>query len=378
MPKDVSGYLAEQQRKSTGDMATEWAKMEELYNKKLWHQLTLRLLEFTKNPMFAKGDGLLRLYENFLSDFEHRINPLSLAELCVLVVRQIPDSKQAVEFLDKVKDKVKSNESAKVLCMTSIGNIHLRNKEFPPVKTLMEECEQLLGDMDGVSTVHGRYYELTSNYFKLMGNHARYYQEALRYLGCTDVTDMPSAEQAERAFNIGLAAVVGDGVYNFGELLAHDILKALAGTDRQWLVELLYAFNAGDIDKFNSLKDKWATQPDLCASEAVMRAKINLLCLMEMTFQRPATDRQLTFDNISKTAKISVGEVELLVMKALSLDLVRGSIDQIDNKCHMTWVQPRVLDRTQIANMQGRLTCLTEDISQMETLLEVHAQDILT
>jgi len=378
MPKDVSGYLAEQQRKSTGDVATDWAKMEELYNKKLWHQLTLILLEFTKNPMFAKGDGLLRLYENFLSDFEHRINPLSLAELCVLVVKQIPESKTAIEFLDKVKDKVKSNEEAKVLCMTCIGNIHLRNKEFPPVKILMEECEHLLGDMDGVSTVHGRYYELTSNYFKLMGNHARYYQEALRYLGCIDLTDIPSAEQAERAFNIGLAAVVGDGVYNFGELLAHDILKALGGTDRQWLVELLYAFNSGDIDKFRNLKDKWSTQPDLQASESVMRAKINLLCLMEMTFQRPATDRQLTFDTISQTARINKEDVELLVMKALSLDLVRGSIDEIDQKCHMTWVQPRVLDRTQIANMQGRLTCLTSDISQMETLLEVHAQDILT
>ena len=34
MPKDVSGYLSEQQRKSSGDVATEWGKIEELYNKK--------------------------------------------------------------------------------------------------------------------------------------------------------------------------------------------------------------------------------------------------------------------------------------------------------------------------------------------------------
>ncbi|XP_005107749.1 26S proteasome non-ATPase regulatory subunit 13 [Aplysia californica] len=378
MPKDVSGYLTEQQRKSSGDVAAEWGQIEELYNKKLWHQLTLKLLQFVKNPIFARGDGLLRLYENFLSDFEHRINPLSLAELCVLVVRQIPDSAQAIEFLEKVKEKVKANEEAKVLVMTSIGIIHLRNKDFPPVKALMEECEKILEDIDGVTTVHGRFYELTSNYHKLMGNHARYYQEALRFLGCTDLKDMPTAEQAERAFNIGLAAVVGEGVYNFGELLAHDILAALNGTEREWLVQLLYAFNSGDIDRFNALKDKWAQQPDLKAAELVMRNKINLLCLMEMTFQRPATDRQLTFENIAKTAKINKNDVELLVMKALSLDLVRGSIDEIEQKCHMTWVQPRVLDRKQIASMQGRLNLLTNDISQMETLLEIHAQDILT
>ena len=71
---------------------------------------------------------------------------------------------------------------------------------------------------------------------------------------------MPTAEQAERAFNIGLAAIVGEGVYNFGELLAHDILAALKGTEREWLIQLLYAFNSGDIDKFTTLKEKWSQQ----------------------------------------------------------------------------------------------------------------------
>ncbi|KAK0064537.1 26S proteasome non-ATPase regulatory subunit 13 [Biomphalaria pfeifferi] len=375
---NVAGYLAEQQRKSSGDVATEWGLLEELYNKKLWHQLTLRLLQFVKNPIFTKGDGIFRLYENFLSDFEHRINPLSLAEICVYVVRQIHDPKQAIEFLEKLKEKVKVSEEAKVLCMTTMGIIYLKNKDFPPVKALIEECEKILNDIDGVTTVHGRFYELTSNYHKLMGNHAQYYQEALRFLGCTELNDMPRAEQAERAFNIGLAAIIGEGVYNFGELLAHDILASLKGSDKEWLVDLLYAFNSGDIDKFTALREKWSTQPDLKANEVVMRNKINLLCLMEMTFQRPATDRQLTFDNIAQTAKIDKNLVELLVMKALSLGLVRGSIDEIEQKCHMTWVQPRVLDRKQIASMQVRLEQLGKDIGIMERLLEDTAHDILT
>ena len=35
-------------------------------------------------------------------------------------------------------------------------------------------------------------------------------------------------------------------------------------------------------------------------------------------------------------------------MKALSLGLVRGFIDQVDEKVYMTWVQPRVLDLSQV------------------------------
>lgn len=34
-------------------------------------------------------------------------------------------------------------------------------------------------------------------------------------------------------------------------------------------------------------------------------------------------------------------QVELLVMKALSVGLVKGSIDEVDKLVHMTWVQPR-------------------------------------
>lgn len=41
-------------------------------------------------------------------------------------------------------------------------------------------------------------------------------------------------------------------------------------------------------------------------------------------------------------------QVELLVMKALSAGLVKGSIDEVDKRVLMTWVQPRVLDLQQV------------------------------
>uniref|UniRef100_A0A8W8MJE7 26S proteasome non-ATPase regulatory subunit 13 n=1 Tax=Magallana gigas TaxID=29159 RepID=A0A8W8MJE7_MAGGI len=336
MPRDVGAYLTEQQRKSSGDVATDWGQIEELYNKKLWHQLTLKLLKFVKTPTFSKGDGLVKMYENFIADFEHRINPLALAEIMVYIVKQMTDIDTAVSFIEKMKEKVKVSDEAKALCLTTLGTIRLRNRDFPATKTVVEECSGLLNNLDGVTTVHGRFYELSSNYHKLMGNHALYYQEALRFLGCTNMNDMPASEQIERAFNLGLAAILGDGVYNFGEL------------------------------------------PDLASNELHMRQKISLLCLMEMTFQRPATNRQLTFHEIADETQLPNNEVEMLVMKALSLGLVKGSIDEIDQKVHMTWVQPRVLDLQQIATMQKRLEQWTEDVSGMEQLLEVKAKDILT
>jgi len=76
--------------------------------------------------------------------------------------------------------------------------------------------------------------------------------------------------------------------------------------------------------------------------------------------------------------KVPMNDVELLVMKALSLGLVRGSIDEVDRCVHMTWVQPRVLDKAQIGNMKDKMADWYAKVFNMEKLVEVKAHDILT
>ncbi|XP_072017784.1 26S proteasome non-ATPase regulatory subunit 13-like [Amphiura filiformis] len=375
--RDVSGYLSEKQRDSSPEIATEWAAIEELYNKKLWHQLTIKLVDFIKSPIFAEGDGLLKLYENFLSDFEHRINPLSLAEMALIIVRQITDYEEALAFLDKMREKVKASDEAMILCMTCAAMMRLKVSDLEGTKKLVTEAQEKLDEIDGVTSVHSRFYDLSSNYYKLMGDHANYYRDALRYLGCLDVTEIPIDEQRDRAFNLGLAALLGDGIYNFGELLAHPLLESLKDTDKQWLVDLLFAFNSGSLDKFETMASVWKQQPDLAASELALRQKISLLCLMEMTFKRPANNRNIGFNDIATEAKLPLNEVEILVMKALSLGLVKGSIDQVEQKVQMTWVQPRVLDLKQIATIQGKLQNWCTDVKHMQIMLEDKAHDII-
>jgi len=152
----------------------------------------------------------------------------------------------------------------------------------------------------------------------------------------------------------------------------------LKGTEKSWLIDLLYAFNSGDIAKFKALNSVWQSQPDLVAHNLQMQQKISLLCLMEMTFKRPAVNRQLTFEEIASEVLLPLNEVELLVMKALSLGLVKGSIDEVERRVHMTWVQPRVLDRDQIATLKQKMEHWATSVVEMEKLVEVSACDILT
>lgn len=48
----------------------------------------------------------------------------------------------------------------------------------------------MLNNLPGVTSVHGRFYDLSSKYYRIIGNHASYYKDALRYLGCVDVKDL--------------------------------------------------------------------------------------------------------------------------------------------------------------------------------------------
>ena len=73
----------------------------------------------------------------------------------------------------------------------------------------------------GVTPVHGRYFQLSSDFHQFVGNHNEYYRDALRYLGCIQMKELDDAERKTIAFALSLAALLGESVYNFGELLQH-------------------------------------------------------------------------------------------------------------------------------------------------------------
>ncbi|EDW68341.1 26S proteasome non-ATPase regulatory subunit 13 [Drosophila virilis] len=374
----VTAYLAAQKKTTNKDLAAEWTLIEELHNEKLWNELTIKLVTFVRHESLQDETALLQLYQNFISTFETKINPYGLIQILEVVVDNISDKKEAIDFLEKMKDKVKICDEAVWYLQVMQGNLYLSNlNDLNATKKIIEELRDVLEEAGNVTPVHGKYYMLASQYYRRVGKHSEYYRCGLQFLGCS-LDDYPRDQWAQQAFFLGLAALLGDGVYNIGELLAHPILESLQNTENEWLVELLKAFNTGDINKFNEMKTIWSKIPDLAAQEVKLRQKISLLCLMEMTFKRSAIERAISFADIARETKLPPKEVEFLIMKALALDLVRGEIDQVAGVVNMSWVQPRVLNRTQIAGMASTLDTWMGAITNMEKLMENRAAEILT
>ena len=52
---------------------------------------------------------------------------------------------------------------------------------------------------------------------------------------------------------------------------------------------------------------------------------------------------------------LPVEDVELLVMKAMSLKLVRGVIDEVEQVTHIDWILPRYLNMGHLGIMADKL-----------------------
>ena len=136
-------------------------------------------------------------------------------------------------------------------------------------------------------------------------------------------------------------------------------MRTLDGTEFAWLLEILAAFNDGDLHAYDALCETYASslnaQPALVANERRLREKITITALLQIVFKLPADCREISLNDIAAKTKLSVDGVEYLLMKALSVRLIEGVVDQVAGVVNVTWIQPRALLKPQIAELSTRL-----------------------
>ena len=91
----------------------------------------------------------------------------------------------------------------------------------------MESVDEILKSIDGITSVHGRFYLLESDLHRQMKETAAYYKSALKFLGCTDLRSLSIEDQKRHAEDLAIAALAAEGIYNFGELVRLSINSLL-------------------------------------------------------------------------------------------------------------------------------------------------------
>ncbi|EPZ37009.1 hypothetical protein O9G_005315 [Rozella allomycis CSF55] len=346
-----------------------------LYDKKLWHQLTVELEDFVHHKESARF--LQPIYSNFIADFEKEINQLSLVKIAHAVSKQLKDANQAFEFMTSVANKVVDCQEALVVARLEAANYKLLQGDVEFTETVIEECNKIIDKMMFVEPfLQATFYRVVTDFEKIKANYTGYYKNALLYLACVDVDKMELNEKVQRAVDLGLAALLSDKIYNFGELLLHPILEALSGPN-EWIRHALFAFNCGDLQKFEQQSSVFANHTLLNQQAGFLKQKISLMALIECAFKRQGQGRSIPFAVISQETKIPENEIEFLVMKALSLNIIKGSIDQVNQVVNINWVQPRVLNREQIGSVKNSISQWRERISEIVALAETETKEIL-
>ncbi|PSN62381.1 hypothetical protein BS50DRAFT_559733 [Corynespora cassiicola Philippines] len=373
----IPNLLGDLRDQAPDELQEYFIHFEDYWERKLWHELTDKLIEYFDQPESAKQR--IPLFDTFIKSFANKINQLKLVTLGLNTATQYKDENERLKFVSDLANRVNkpASQDAYVYATVAAASIQLRLGDYDGTREKLDECEKILDTFDSVETVvHAAFYRASAEYYKAKHEFAAFYKNALLFLACIDLDDLDLRERQSRAYDLSIAALVSDSIYNFGELLLHPILDSLVNTPHAWLRDLLFAFNRGDLIAYDVLAGNISKVPLLKEHQTFLYQKISLSALTEAVFRRPPHDRAMTFTTISEETKVQPKEIEHLIMKALSLGLLRGTIDQVAEIARINWVQPKVLDMKQIESMRGRLREWDASVNQLGNWIEGVGKDV--
>lgn len=394
------------------DLSDKYASLVNLYQRKLWHQLTMSTLDFVSDPSStlrttAEGtNSYLALFDKVILPIDKKLNQLTLARIASATAFSLLDSppykdgvaaRAILENLLEKRDRLGpaaalfAESRLGLLGLTVLGRSGEALTTETSVKALSSTKESIaknrsvlaeLADTESeAAVVHSAYYETAMTYRKAVGPPEAYYREAIQYVAYTSLSDLSQEERYSLATDLSLAALTGEGVFNFGEVVTAPALKCLDGTDLYFLVELLTAGAHGDVLGFQRVADANAqaiqNQPSLVSRADAVKEKITLLALVNMVFERPSLERTLSFEDIADRVVVPLDQVEWVIMRALSLKLIKGTMDQVEQTVDVTWVMPRVLDSKQMSELATRFGEWAVKVSQTKDFMHESAGALL-
>ena len=158
---------------------------------------------------------------------------------------------------------------------------------------------------------------------------------------------------------MSVASLIGERMFNFAELIEKDFFKILQGSRYEWIYYLILSFNSAKVDQFLSMLSQYSSsinQDSILSNHTdFLLIKIRIAALLNIVFQKNKNERIVTFKEIINYCLCESNQVEFLVIKALSLGLIKGYVDQVEEKVIINWVQPKYLDREKIEILHLRL-----------------------
>lgn len=349
-------------------------QLEDYFERKLYHQLTLTLNEFYENPESKNNRLRIKIYDLFISQFSHKLNSIQVVDF--LLASFEDDKEECLNKLLELKEnfvkQLRNNYTNKSEIEETINNdesiiyIDLQIARYYLILNNLEKSETILEHLNPKfestfenefsSKINSAFYLTKCQLYKINENYNLFYLNGLLYLSSIKNKSLSIEEQQMLCYDLCIAALLGDKIYNFGELLLHDILNCFKDSQYDWLYNLIHNLNSGNLKNFNKwLAIGFQKSPFLKTFEVFLKQKVIIMSLLELISMKSTTNKQLNFKEISEFTGTPVNDVEHLIIKCFSLNLIKGYINQIDEVLVVTWLQPRILNLDQVNVLYNHL-----------------------
>lgn len=237
----------------------------------------------------------------------------------------------------------------------------------------------MLSDVD--PKVYAHMSRAFAYYYRRKEDYENYYKSSLQFLAYTPSSELTQEEKKDWSIKLGMAILLGKNIYNIMELLDKDILQSLIGSDFEWLHVLLYALGRGQIQEFTqavTTHHEYITRfPNILKELEHLQLKVRIISFLEMLFEVDKDDRSLKFDRIAQHCQLDKNDVEFLLMKAMSLELIKGSIDEVEEVVHVNWMLPRYLSKGHLEIMVRKLVDWETKMDNVIRLVEGQSEELL-
>lgn len=327
-------------------------------NQRLWYQLSIDLLELCLKEELKSNEELIALYNQIIIYVESSFNPMQL----LTIVKQIISNYQgryneALQFIENLNKKMKFSGEEELFiillkgyCYLELGKIYDLEDCLKKVKIEFEKRSEI----DPI--IYLNYYKLSTYFYNNKGDYDSFYFAALQYLGYEK--NISEKEKKELCFNMCVATLIGEKMFNFAELIEKDFFMLMKDSEYEWIYNLIFSFNSAKVDQFEEMLKNYKQQIEAVAilknNEVFLHTKIRIAALLELIFQKNKSERIISFAEIKEKCLVDSLQTEYIIMKALSFGLIKGFIDQVQECLHVTWVVPKYLDKDKIAIIMQR------------------------
>ncbi|KAH8740204.1 proteasome regulatory subunit Rpn9 [Cryptosporidium ryanae] len=412
-----------ERRAESGD---EIEKLKSHLDKKLYFQFLDSSLSYISNDSIRfSGNDLFCYLLNVILPLRSNFDPLKFAAFVgetiarssttigenVNVLKSIIGNEDYYENKEEYNNASLTNEQNIAPKQEIQGDLYLRcllALEYSKNKDYCYECEDLLDFLTekldkyrGIDTsIMGLYHRSYASFERTMNRMSKFYKQAMLYLTYTPINLVPLKEIPSLVYELVTAAVMSDDIYNLGELVLHPIIQEFSSINKghhienidpsllnvfkenSWLLEVLVSLHEGDIDSFvkvakehqNKLNGTPLSSPE---AQISIKKKTTTLALMDLAFKKNKDERNISFDEIASHCRIGINDIELLVMKAINMNLIKGYIDQTSKIVEVTWVRPRVLDKTRIQLLRDKLDSWISSAERLVSHLENVAPELV-